>query len=62
MKPPEPAATGKTPYAERDDIIREFCSCHYVWSDQDGKIVRHERLWRDPKCALHGTNATPSPF
>jgi hypothetical protein len=62
VKPPEPAAAGKPPYAERDDIIARHCSCHFVWSDQDGKIVRRERLWRDPKCKLHGSNASPSPF
>ena len=52
-----------TPYADRPEVRAEFCSCHYVWSQKpDGTIVRHELLWRDPKCRLHGNKKERSPF
>jgi hypothetical protein len=57
----KPAAERK-PYAEREATLREFCTCHWLWRDQDGQRVRRERLWRDPKCALHGTSAKEAPF
>jgi len=52
----------RVPYAERERQINEFCTCHYIWSERDGETKRHERLWRDPKCKLHGHNTERSPF
>ena len=51
-----------TPYADRPEVRAEFCSCHYIWSDRDGKIIRHELMWRDPKCRLHGNKKKEAPF
>jgi hypothetical protein len=52
----------RQPYAEREQTIREFCSCHWLWSERDGIIIRHERLWRDPKCRLHGNDTKEAPY
>jgi hypothetical protein len=53
----------RVPYAERDRQINEFCSCHHVWSEgENGTRIRHERLWRDPACKLHGNTVQPEPY
>ena len=52
----------RVPWAEREATIREFCTCHWVWSERDGRIIRHERMWRDPQCTLHGANAKEAPY
>ena len=63
MKPPIPAASGRTPYTEREAVRAEFCTCHFVWSQRpDGTVVKHERYWRDPHCLLHGDNAEGAPY
>ena len=63
MKPARPAVSGRTPYTERDAAIRDFCTCHYAWSEGPGEeVTRHERMWRDPHCKLHGDNAEGAPY
>ena len=63
MKPAQPAVGGRTPYAERERQINEFCTCHYVWSQKpDGAVTRHERMWRDPACKLHGNRVERTPY
>ena len=63
MKPRAAVAIGKIPYIEREAVILEFCSCHYVWSEgKNGEIIRHERLWRDPRCPLHGNDTKEAPW
>jgi len=53
----------RVPYAERERLIRDHCTCHYVWSQKpDGPVTRHERMWRDPNCKLHGNTTARSPF
>ena len=53
----------RVPYAERDRLIRDHCTCHYAWSEGPGEeITRHERYWRDPKCKLHGDDVKEALF
>ena len=59
----EPADGGRTPYTERDRLIRDHCTCSYVWSEGPGEeVTRHERYWRDPACPLHGDDREEAPF
>ena len=53
----------RVPYAERDRLIRDHCTCHYAWSEGPGEeVTRHERYWRDPECKLHGDDVKEAPF
>ena len=51
----------RVPYADRERLIRDHCTCHYVWTDEDGQPKRRGMHSRDPKCKLHGDNVKPAP-
>ena len=58
------APVTRVPWSEKPQVLDRHCTCHFIWSQRadDGRITRHERLWRDPKCKIHGHDARPSPF
>jgi len=53
----------RVPFRERPHTLDQWCSCHHVWSEgKNGETIRHERLWRDPACKLHGSSVKEAPF
>ena len=63
MKPAQPAATGRTPYAERPEVLAKWCSCHYTHNQHEGRFPQaHNRYWTDPNCKLHGDHAKEATF
>ena len=63
MKPAQPADSGRTPYAERDDRIDRHCTCLWVMTEgPDGKPQRRGMHSSDPLCKLHGDRREPAPF
>jgi hypothetical protein len=55
----------RVPYADRPEVVREFCRCLWVHSpnpdNPQGPANAHLYV-RHPGCPLHGDNAQPSPF
>jgi hypothetical protein len=63
----------RTPWIERAEVVARWCSCV---RDDEGELEHafihrtdeHGRQWvtrvplHNPKCALHGNDAQPSPF
>ena len=55
--------TDRVPYAEREQVIREHCTCDWVFQlDRTEGWHRSHMHSRDPDCKLHGDNASPAPF
>jgi len=52
----------RVPYAERPEIIERHCTCHWVWTESDGRPIRHNVAYINPTCPLHGDRRQPSPF
>jgi hypothetical protein len=54
--------TDRVPYAERERVIDQWCSCEWVWTGEDYQPKRRHMHSRDPHCPLHGDYAKPAPF
>jgi hypothetical protein len=54
--------TDRVPYAERERVIDQWCSCYWYASIIDNHLKRHAIKQRDPDCKLHGDQAKEAPF
>lgn len=54
----------RVPYADRPEVIREFCTCRHEWQGDDsmGEIVRLVSIELNPTCPLHGEHVEQAPF
>lgn len=56
------AKPDRVPYRDREAVIREFCTCEWVFTDTPDGPARRALHNVDPNCKLHGPNAQPAPF
>lgn len=61
MKP----AKERIPYADRPEVIREFCTCMWVHtqnpSEPEGPALSRLHI-RNPDCKLHGDHVKEAPY
>ena len=63
MKPAQPADGGRTPYAERERIINEWCSCRWLITPATPTTSQRRDLdRRNPNCPIHGDHAKEATF
>ena len=53
----------RVPYAERERIINEWCSCRWLITPATPTTSQRRDLdRRNPNCPIHGDRRQPSPF